>query len=284
MKEKLKEKLIPKLKTFVKKRWKLLLIVAGVLAAIAIILNALRYTPVGLQLYARVMPSQLITLYTDYGDFTISNGKQSAVFVNGKKVSGDLPVYQTKLNLNKELEEWQTYICKLYLCPLRGKQTYEIVQNTSEWCETLLKGEGYKYRLSSADGGIVLLSDDWIVETKIETEVVQSIIMKCYNTKCSKWDSVYIKGRSDGFTAQVDGKDYCFADKSTGEYEIQVWSYPEDCVFEHYLVDEDGIVLKEKNGRKGVIIKGKEVVETFDISKNKKYYRFFGIYIPTPFS
>jgi len=272
---KLKEKLIPKLKTFIKKRWKLLLIVAGGVA-IAIILNALRYTPVGLQLYARVMPSQLITLYTDYGDFTISNGKQSAVFVNGKKVSGDLPVCKIMLDMNKEWEEWQTYMCKIYLCPLRGKQTYEVVQNTSEWCETLLRGEGYEYDLSSAEGGTFTVDAHWKIKVEDDTESFQSIVLSHTNRLFGKILAVYINGSSDGYTAQIKNGDYHFTSKKPQSYNIMMWLAGENVELENYTVDAEGIVVKEKSYWTAVMLRGKAKVETFDISKSRGFIYMFG--------
>jgi len=269
MKEKLKEKLIPKLKTFVKKRWKLLLIVAGVLAAIAIILNALRYTPVGLQLYARVMPSQLITLYTDYGDFTISNGKQSAVFVKGKKVSGDLPVYRTELDSKWEITD--TYCYKYYLCPLKGKSTYQIQQNVPASCQTMLEGDCYAYTLYSGMNGVITLDADWEVNTETEGEVRQFIRMSSDKVGISKWSITRAEGITDGMTAQVKGRGHYFASKNPNKYDIEIWAWVEDgYILEGYLLDETGVVLKEKNGKKTVIYKDDTEIKVFDMS-NENY-------------
>ncbi|MBQ7972351.1 MAG: hypothetical protein IJ291_02690 [Lachnospiraceae bacterium] len=268
---KLKEKLIPKLKTFIKKRWKLLLIVAGVLATIAIILNALRYTPVGLQLYARVMPFQLISLYTNYGDFTISNGKQSAVFVNGKKVSGDLPVYRTEVEWDEIVAK--TYYYKYYLCPLRRTQKYELYPNTSKWCETRFVGEMcYEYDIESKEGGYICLNSNWMVTTQTKNEVWNRVSLYWIKSLGDKWLGADIGGKTTGISGSVSHKGYFFSSSEECIYKVNVWTFPKECHFESIEVDEDGILLKEKNSKEGIIMRGKEVIERFDISDSERVW------------
>jgi len=272
MKEKLKEKLIPKLKTFIKKRWKLLLIVAGVLAAIAIILNALRYTPVGLQLYARVMPFQLVWLYTDYGDFTISNGKQSAEFINGRKVSGDLPVYRAFVDdiFNSATD----YNYKYYLCPLRRQQNYEIRTDiTGSWETGFLGGtQIYHYEICLYGEGGIKLDSDWIVTT--ETDKIVKHRISLYWAKCfgNKWLDVQICGDTIGVSGGVSSKGYHFSSSNPSLYEVEAWAFPEGYRFEGIEVDEEGILLKEKNSKEGIIMRGKEVIERFDISDSERVW------------
>jgi len=272
MKEKLKDFITKK-----KRIWIPILIGAiTVIVAVIVLLNSFKYTAAGLNYYAENNPKKLISLYTDYGDFTISNGKQTAVFEDGQKVSGDLPVYDTFIDYGftssgEDSLFLDDYFYKYYICPLLLGQEYIIQYEGERELDTGFGGSGYCYRIKSGKGGSVQLTSTWKMSANFSQSTDLLVRTNNDNYVGKKWYGFYVNGVSDGIEVQLTKREYRFASKNARAYNVEIYAHPEHYYFENVIVGENGVSFREKNKNVGVMYKGNKKAMTFDISESQAW-------------
>jgi len=212
----------------------------------------------------------LVRLYTDYNTFEISNGVQKAVFVNGQKVSGSLPIKEAYLKKGYDSGEdslFETYGYKYNLLPLSEGQRYKISYNSTEKKKTGFSGYGYSHEVHADNGGTVFINSDWEIETRFAEETVQTICLCNDNSVCRKLGVIWVSGISDSICASWTSEKYIISSRNNNFYRIEFLTMPQNIIIEDIEVDKDGIVIQEISDDEAVILKGKEKVMSLDMSE-----------------
>lgn len=139
------------------------------------------------------------TLMTNYGDFEITNGTNSAVIENGELISGDLNIdCQGQVNdIDAAAEYW------FNLPVLSNGETYTITQTVASGNRTALinhhQTEGFYATHTAIGAGTITFGADGSIASQYSGAVQQELKVT-HNDMETPWYTVKISGESTGFT------------------------------------------------------------------------------------
>ena len=138
------------------------------------------------------------SMNTTYGDFTISDGKNSAVISDGYKVSGELNI----ICYGNEAEIGYSPKYLFELPVLSAGERYEIIQSGTGTFKTTVKYSddvnGFFAKHNANTPGTIYFGADGSVQTSYPEAVSQEISV-CANRMSTPWYNVEISGISTGF-------------------------------------------------------------------------------------
>ncbi|MBQ3192851.1 MAG: InlB B-repeat-containing protein [Oscillospiraceae bacterium] len=159
------------------------------------------------------------SMVTSYGDFTISNGTQSAKIRNGWVVSGDLKVScRGRTNVIGAEPEYT-----FRLPVLSGKQTYTIRQETPGRNDTRVISyhpeTGFFASQQAQQPGTITIGADGSINTAYQAETEQTLCT-ALNDSGTSWYALELEGISSGFEMVPDKEET--AVKSLTEAMVQI--------------------------------------------------------------
>ena len=187
-------------------------------------------------------------LNTEYSDFTISNGTQSAEIVNGEKLlTSNLNI--ECLGLDSEVGEKPIY--KFYLPVLNDGQEYTISsQSNGEFVTSILyshEENGFFSSVESASAGDVTIASNGKVTTKYN-EAVKQTIKLTKNKKSTPWYNVTISGEDTGFCVDSDENEMKISSDNKTKITLLIHNDFNNLEFKDIEVDNSGIIIENNNG------------------------------------
>lgn len=156
---------------------------------------------------------------TNYDDFAISNGIDTAVISDGEKISGNLDIYCNGFVGIPGAYQFEVPV-------LETGTSYTISQTSDGALNTLIHYDdsvyGFLICQDAENAGIVQFNGEGRISTEYENEVLQTVSVT-YNNMTAPWYTVDIKGCSKGIAAalkdgivEVESKTEMVADFTVG--------------------------------------------------------------------
>ncbi|MCQ2517765.1 MAG: BspA family leucine-rich repeat surface protein [Lachnospiraceae bacterium] len=199
---------------------------------------------------------EVYELTTSYGNFTISDGTNTAKVENGWFVSNDLgaTAYGNKADVVSEIPE---YVFALPV--LADGKEYTITQDSNEEYEsntTLYyddENDGFFVWVSSEEDGTVKIDSKGKVVTKFDASTGQYISV-AYNSLDAEWSATEIFGTDTGMSIGQSGDTVSVdTDTDNAKLNVTVAGMINELLLEDVTVPADGIVISEDDSSKCII-------------------------------
>ncbi|MBR5420100.1 MAG: leucine-rich repeat protein [Lachnospiraceae bacterium] len=208
---------------------------------------------------AAVLPGYY--LETSYGSFTVSNGSESAVFVNGLKTSGDLEA--EGFGICSEPGAAKQYKVKLPLLAEGKSYTISDASGATVYETLAYDYEGFLVKVSAASAGTVKFDASGRVETVFTTAVSQKVGTGISGMNTS-WYHAEVECVSKGLTLVPEKTGVSFSSAAAATAQVTASGDIRDHVFTDVALGTDALTLTEKDGKTVILDKNGNRVASDD--------------------